>query len=642
MRAATQLLKSAAATASLVLLLQAGTVARAQSLEDLQHMSINDLVNVDVSSVTKQTQAVKDAPGAIYVITHDDITRSGATSIPEMLRLAPNLFVAQTSASGYTITARGFSGNQNAQSFSNKLLVLIDGRSVYTPLFSGVYWDMQDVPAENIERIEVISGPGATLWGANAFNGVINIITRKASETQGAFIDVGGGGLVQKETVELGGKLGDDLNYRLYGKAIYGADTVTATGAHADDHWTRPQGGVRFDWTPRDGDTITLQGDGFTGAHAQTGAPDETIAGANVISRWTHNWQDGSSLQAQAYYDHAQRGTQQGNGFFRVDTYDVDLQHSFALGRRNDIVWGGGLRVADYEIDGTASLFFVPATRKLVLADVFAQDSISITGNTKLILGLKLEEDPYSGLAVLPNLRFSWKPTAGSLIWASASEAIRTPTPFDRDVVEKFGPILALSGNTNFQPEKLNAIELGGRFQPTERASLSISTYHNEYNSIRTIEPFPGGFFPLTWGNGLRGNTYGVEAWGDYRLADWWRVTATINLMHEHLTFKSGASGIIGPSQAGDDPSAEASLRSSMNLGKAVTLDGDLRYVSALPNPRVPAYVELNARVGWNVTPRLQLSLTGSNLLHERHLELPAPAAYAVPRSVFAELRWRL
>jgi iron complex outermembrane receptor protein len=629
------------AVALLGLALLPGAGAHAQSIEDLQHMSISDLVNVDVSSVTKKAQALKDAPGSIYVITHDDIIRSGATSIPEMLRLAPNLFVAQTSSSGYTVTARGFSGNNGDQSFTNKLLVLIDGRSVYTPLYSGVYWDMQDVPADNIDRIEVISGPGATLWGANAVNGVINIITRKASETQGAMIDIGGGGLVQQGTVQYGGRLGGDINYRVYAKATYGEDLVTSTGAKADDHWKHPQAGFRFDWAPHDGDVVTLEGDGYRGAHAQDGAPDELIAGANLVSRWTHTWQDGSALQAQAYYDHAERGTQDGGGFFRVDTYDLDVQHSFSLNRRNDIVWGGGVRDADYTINGTSTLFFVPASRQLILADLFAQDSVTITKTVKLILGLKFEEDPYSGLAILPTVRLSWKPTDSTLIWASASEAIRTPTPFDRDVVEKFGGIVGLAGNTNFQPEKLDALELGGRFQPIDRASLSISTYYNEYNDIRTIEPAPGGFFPLSWGNGLRGDTYGVEAWGDYRLADWWRMTATINLMHEHLTFKQGASGIIGPSQAGDDPTAQASLRSSMNLGSAVTLDGALRYVSALPNPAVPAYAELNLRLGWNVTPRLQIALTGSNLLHERHLEFPAPAAYAVPRSAFIELRWR-
>ena len=634
-----------AATSVLAALLglgaQTGRGARAQSIEDLQHMSINDLVNVDVSSVTKTAQALKDAPGAVYVITHDDILRSGATSLPEMLRLAPNLFVAQTSASSYVITARGLSGNAGDQSFTNKLLVLIDGRSVYTPLYSGVYWDMQDVPADNIDRIEVISGPGATLWGANAVNGVINIITRKAAETQGALVDIGGGDRVKKATLQYGGRLGDTLAYRAYGSETYGEDLVTNTGARADDHWKHPQGGFRLDWTPRDGDAVLLEGDGYRGAHAQMGAPDEVIAGANLVGRWTHAWQGGSSLQVQAYYDHAERSTLNGGGSFRVDTYDLEVQHSFSLSPRNAIVWGAGVRDASYVINGTSSLFFTPDSRRLLLADLFAQDSLSITHDLTAILGLKLEEDPYSGLAVLPTGRLAWKPGAKTLLWASASEAIRSPTPYDRDVVEKFGAIVGQAGDANFRPEKLDAFEIGGRFQPSERASLSISSYYNQYNDLRTIEPAPGGFFPLSWGNGLRGDTYGVEAWGDYRLADWWRVTATINLMHEHLTFSQDASGILGPSQAGDDPSAQASLRSSMNIGRALTLDGDLRYVSALPDPRVPAYAELNLRLGWNVTPRLQVALTGANLLHERHMEFPAPAAYAVPRSAFIELRWR-
>jgi len=512
---------------------------------------------------------------------------------------------------------------------------------VYNALFGGVFWDVQDVVLQDVERIEVIRGPGTVAWGSNAVNGVINIITRKAGETQGALIDIGGGGLVRQGEIQYGGQIGADISYRVYGQATYGEDTTTSTGAKADDHWKHPQAGFRFDWTPSDGDFVTLEGDGYRGAHAQDGAPDETIAGANLVSRWTHNWQDGSALQAQAYYDHAERGTQDGGGFFRVDTYDIDIQHSFSLTPRNAIVWGGGVRDADYRIDGTSTLFFVPASRQLLLADLFAQDSVTITRTTKLILGLKLEDDPYSGLSILPTARLSWKPTERTLIWASASQAIRSPTPFDRDVVEKIGGMVGLAGNPDFRPEKLDALELGGRFQPTERSSLSISTYYNVYNDLRTIEPTPGTFFPLDWGNGLLGDTYGVEAWGDYRLADWWRMTATINLMHEHLTFKQGASGILGTSQAGDDPAAQASLRSSMNLGRTVTLDGDLRYVSALPNPAAPAYAELNMRLGWNVTPRLQISVAGSNLLHDHHLEFPAPGATAVPRSAFIELRWR-
>ena len=613
--------------------------ARAQSVQDLQHMSIDELSNIDVSSVTKTVQPLSDAPAAIYVITHEDIIRSGAQSVPEMLRLAPNLEVMQTSASGYVITARGFSGNNQAQAFSDKLLVLIDGRSVYSPLFSGVYWDMQDVLPEDIERIEVISGPGATLWGANAVNGVINIITRKSGQTQGGVLDVGAGNLGRSASLQYGGRISADLTYRLYAKGFIDNDTETATGAKAGDGWYKPQGGFRFDWTPG-AETVTLQGDAYQGAEAQAGAEDESISGRNLLARWTHGFAGGSSLQVQAYYDRTSRSTAGGGGSFNLDTYDVDLQHSFALGDRNQVVWGGGFRIAEYEITNNGSLLFVPSSRTLNLSNAFVQDSLSLTPALKLILGLKLEDDPYSGVTPLPSARVSWKISNGALVWAAVSRAIRSPTPFDVDVQEDLGGILFLKGNEDFQPEKLTAYELGARVQPAARLSLSISAYYNVYDDLRSIEVAPGGFLPLQWGNMMQGRTYGVEAWADYRVADWWRLTAGLEVQHESLDFKPGASGLLGLSQAGDDPHHQASLRSSMNLGKAVTFDADLRYIGMLPDPHVPSYVELNSRLGWNVSERVQLSLSGFNLLHARHQEFPDPATY-VQRSFFAEARFR-
>ncbi len=270
-------------------------------VEDLRDLSIDQLSQVQVTSVSKSPEALSDAASAIYVITHDDIVRSGSISIPEILRLAPNLDVVQTSASSYIITARGFSGNISDQNFTNKLLVLIDGRSVYTPLFSGVYWDMQDVTVEDIDRIEVISGPGATLWGANAVNGVINIVTRKSSQTQGGVIDLAAGSLGSSLTVQYGGRIGDDLTYRVYAKTFNDYDTLTATGRRAGDAWSKPQGGFRLDWTPTTADTVTLQGDGYKGAENQPGQPNQDIAGGDVLGRWNHVFTNGSDLQVQAY-----------------------------------------------------------------------------------------------------------------------------------------------------------------------------------------------------------------------------------------------------------------------------------------------------------------------------------------------------
>jgi iron complex outermembrane receptor protein len=627
----------AAAVATLALASLWGPAARAQSVEDLQHMSVDDLTKIDVTSTTKTAQPLSDAPAAIYVITHDDIVRSGAQTVPEMLRLAPNLQVAQTSAHSWVITARGFNGNSQAQSFSDKLLVLIDGRTVYSPLFSGVYWDMQDVPAQDIDRIEVISGPGATLWGANAVNGVVNIITRSSAQIQGLTLEAGGGNLQTTATAQYGGKIGDSVTYRVYAKSFMGYDTLTAAGARDADGWTRPQAGFRVDWAASPTDKVTFQGDAYRGVDTETGG-DETISGDNVMARWNHSWDGGQTLQVQTYYDRVERATE-GGGRFILNTYDVDAQNSFALGARNTVVWGGGLRLERYGITPNAGLSFTPESRSLNLSNVFVQDSIALTPATTLLLGLKVEDDPYTGANVLPTARLSWKASDTTLLWGAVSRAIRAPTPFDEDVVEKSGGATFLTGDPSFDPETVTAYELGARLQPTPRLSFSVSTYYNVYNDLRTIEITPVTLIPLHWANGMRGDTYGLEAWGDYRLTSWWRLSASVNLMHENLSFKPGASGILGVAQAGDDPTSQAQLRSSMNLGRQFTFDADLRYVGALPNPRVTAYTEADSRLGWNLTDRIQFSVSGFNLLHKYHQEYPG--ADAVPRSVFADVRLR-
>lgn len=621
-----------------VLTVLAGARAQAQSIEDLRQMSIEQLANIDVSSVTRTPQALSGAPAAVYVITRDEIARSGALTLPEILRLAPNLEVFQTSASQYVVTARGFNGNSADQSFSNKLLVLVDGRSVYSPLYSGVYWDMQDVPPQDIERIEVISGPGATLWGANAVNGVINIITRKAADTQGGLVDVEAGDYENSVTVRYGGRIGDDLAYRLYVRDVIDADTPTAAGASAHDHWSKPQGGFRLDWTPTAVDTVTLQGDAYAGSEAQQGAPDELIDGRNLTARWTRALDGGGSLQVEAYYDHAGRQTLDGGGRFWVDTYDLEMQHSFALGTRNQIVWGGGLRFSRYDIQGPPDLRFSPPGRTLDLSDVFVQDSLAMTRSLTLILGLKLEDDPYSGISPLPSARLSWRPTSQLMLWAAASRAVRSPTPFDRDVVEKQNQLVLLVGGADFRPETLTAYEVGARLQPTPRLSFSVSTYYNAYDDLRSLEYAPVTYIPLRWGNMLRGDTYGLEAWADYRVAAWWRLSAGFDALREQFAFKPGSSGLLGVEQLGDDPRQQANLKSSMNLGHGVTLDGDLKYVDALPDPSLPAYFEFNARLGWKVSSRVQLSVSGFNLLHDRHQELPG--ALPVPRSFVVGLQW--
>ena len=614
--------------------------ARAEIPEgvDLSKLSLEELGSIEITSVSKRPEPLNQAASAIYVITHDEIARSGATTLPEALRLAPNLDVAQTSANRYAVTARGLNGNPATQSFSNKLLVLIDGRSVYTPIFAGVYWDAQDILLQDVDRIEVISGPGATLWGANAVNGVINIITRKAADTQGAFVEAAGGDRQGVVGVRYGGRIGDTASFRLYAKLRTDADTKTAAGASADDHDIMRQAGFRVDWAPSSADAVTVQGDAYDGYDAQLGGPHEALDGGNLLGRWTHSW-GGGSLQVQSYYDRAARGPEVNGVALTVDTEDVDVQNAVDLGSWNNVVWGGGFRSSQYRIRNTASLQFDPPNRTLNLGDVFAQDTLTLSKSLRLTVGAKVEDDPYLRPEILPNVRLAWTPSSAATVWAAISKAVRSPTPLDRDVVENLGGVRFLVGGPRFQSEKVVVFEVGARVAPTARSSLSVSTFYNDYTDLRTIELDPKGFLPLQWGNLMEGHTYGIETWGDYRLADWWRLSASATYLQKDFHFKPGSSGLTGVAQAGDDPKYQAMLKSSMNLSRLFTLDGTLRYVGALPNPALAAYTELGARLGWAIGDHLELSLVGENLLHATHVEYPQ--ASAIGRSVLADLRWR-
>ena len=609
--------------------------AAAQSVEELRDLSIEQLSNIQISSVSKSAQPLSDAPAAIYVISHDDVMRSGAATLPEMLRMASNLEVAQIDATSYAISARGFNVGLNA-SLSNKLLVLVDGRSVYTPLFGGVYWDMQGVPPEDIERIEVVSGPGATLWGANAVNGVINIITRGSAETQGGVFEVGGGNLVRTASLQYSGRLADDLTYRVHAEgADYSAFQLPG-GRDAHDGWTKPSGGFRLDWTPA-GDTVSLQGDIF---HAHED-PSSSVGGRDLVASWQHQLDGGSSLQLLAYYDKESRYVADGAGGFEIDTYDVELQHSFNLGGWNQIVWGLGDRVFSYAIENTAVSLF-PATRTLSLANIFGQDTISLADGLKVTLGLKIEDEPYTGIEPMPSARVSWKATDDILLWGAVSRAVRSATPVDRDIHEFLGPTDYLDGSPLFRPEKLLSYELGTRVQASPRVSFSVSTYYNIYDDLRTIGASSGpGGIPLMFNNQARGLVYGVEAWGSYGVTDWWRLSLGFDFQHQHIHF--GANGGIGGLDfVADDPNHQASLRSSVDFGHGVTWDATLRYIGALHHPAVADYAELNMRVGWQITPAVEVSVAGSNLLHDRHVEFFEDGeSDEVPRSFFIDTRWR-
>jgi iron complex outermembrane recepter protein len=620
-----------------------GVEAATESSEDLTRLSLQDLANLEVTSVSKAAEGLQQAPASIYVITHDDIMRSGATSLMEALRLAPNLLITQVTATGYTIAARGFGGNPQAQNFSNKLLMLIDGRSVYTPLYSGIYSDAQDVMLEDIDRIEVISGPGATLWGANAMNGVINVITRPSYLTQGTFVDAAAGNQEQDLDARYGGRTDGEFTYRTYGLGFHRAAEELANGASAHDGWSKEQGGFRTDWST-DQNSATLQGDVYRADEQALQSADGSIAGANVLTRYQHRT-DRSDLQVQAYFDQTQRfGPQSGGGGgFVLHTYDLEIQQSFEAASNQRIVWGGGERLNSYGITNQTELLFEPPRRNLTLADAFVQDTVSVGKALGLTAGLKMENDPYWGWTPLPDARAAWSLSDRATLWAAASKAIRSPTPFDVDVVEKLGPTVYLTGNSGFRPEQVYAYELGTRMETSKTLSFSLAAFYNDYDYLRTIE-LAGGpqFLPLYWGNLMKGDTYGVEGWANWQATAWWRLSPGFTALREQLRFKPGSSGLLGTTEAGDDPSSHADLTSSMDLSHRVSLDATFRYVGALPSPALPHYTELNGRVGWRPTDSVELSINGLNLLHARHFEFPASqGGEGIYRSVQAEIRWR-
>ena len=608
------------------------------NIEPLARMSLEELANLEVTSAFKAPEQLRTTPAVLYVITHDEIMQSGATSIPEALRLAPNLLVTQLSASSYTVAANGFGGNPAAQNFSNKLLMVIDGRSVYSPLFSGVYLDAQDVMMEDIDRIEVISGSGATLWGANAMNGVINIITRPSQATSNRLVSATLGNYERNVAAQYGDSSGNSA-FRIYGKTFRRDSMTLDGGGDADDDWSKAQTGFRYDWKSEK-DSLTVQSDAYRAMEDEATPVDLRVVGANALTRWQHH-SGQSDFQLQAYYDLTQRAEPPGGAAFNLRTYDVEIQQSTLLGTRQRLVWGAGERINDYRIDNSASLLFVPSHRTLTLANLFAQDTLSLDSALALTLGMKLEDNPYCGWEAEPDVRLSWQQNNKGLFWLSASRAIRSPTPFDRDVAEKVGSVLFLTGDQSFKPESVLAYELGYRGEPLRQFSYVLTFFYNEYDDLRTIEPATNAsFIPLHWDNQMQGDTYGMTTWAKWQVTKNWQLEPALRYLHKNLRFKSDASGLLGLAQAGDDPTLQASLKSTFNFSSAISGDTVLRYVGALPSPVLPAYYELNARLGWRVSTGLDLSLNGNNLLHARHLEFPAPYGYEIARSVSINASW--
>jgi iron complex outermembrane receptor protein len=601
--------------------------AAAQSVEELRGLSIEELTNVEVTSVSKRPEPVAKAPAAIYVISGEDIRRSGADSLPEALRLAPNLNVARVDARSYAISARGF----NSFEASNKLLVMIDGRSVYTPLHGGVFWDEGQVMLSDVERIEVISGPGGTLWGANAVNGVINVITKSARDTQGALADVRIGNLDRGGGARYGGRIGDIGALRVYGMGFRYGETLRSNGAKANDDWDNLQTGFRTDFNAG-ANAFTVQGD----IYENNFDPEGDNSGKNLLGRWSRHL-GGGTAQFQAYYNDAKRLSPGVTD--KLETVDVSGQHVFSPLARHEIVWGGGYRrTKDLFINTLNPFVLDPESDTVQLGNGFVQDSIALREDVTLTIGTKIEYSSYSGLEYLPSGRVAWAISDKALLWGAVSRAVRTPSRIDRDLT---WPGVFDRAGSSFDSEKLIAYELGYRGRPTPESALSVALFYNDYDDLRVLATSPDSGLP-TFANKMDGHTYGVEVWGDYKLRDWWRLSAGFNVLEKNLHLQPGALDSAISQHAGNDPDYQASLRSYMNLAENLELDTGLRVVDRLPNPAVPAYVAVDARIGWHVTDALELSVGAQNIFDKSHPETGAEATRSeVRRSVYLGARWR-
>ena len=597
---------------ALVSLWAAGAAAQEPTLaaRDLADFTLEQLSNVVVTSVSRREETLLRAPASIYVISGADIRRSGAPSLPEALRLAPNLHVARVDASQYAITARGFNSTT-----ANKLLVLIDGRAVYTPLFSGTFWDAQDVMLEDVERIEVISGPGATLWGANAVNGVINVITKAAADTQGALGSVGVGSDDRQAAARYGGEMKDG-HYRLYAKALRRDATERSGGVAANDRADRAQFGFRADWGRRR-DGFTLQGDLYGGEIEQTPRA-ANLEGLNLLARWARDLGDGAALRVQAYFDYTRR---EQPGVFReeLDTYDLEMQHALAPLGRHRLLWGAGVRRHEDQIENSPLLAFLPGERALNDAHLFVQDEIRLREGLELTLGAKAERNSYTGTEFLPSARVSWHATPNQLLWSAASRAVRAPSRLDRELfVPGNPPFTTLAGGPTFRSEISQVFELGYRAQARANASFSVTAFHHEHDHLRTLSPGTPG--PMI-ANGLEGSTTGIEAWGTWRAASWWRVDAGFVSLDHDFRLKPGEVD-LQPQQGGaSDPKGWGKLRVQFDLSPAHEADVMLRHYGAIDNLSVPSYTALDARLAWHPRRNLEVSLLLQNLLDDDHAE---------------------
>lgn len=648
------------ALAVVALLIGAGkSVAQTQWLPEspgeIKKLSLKELLNIEVTTVSRKETTVGQSPAAIFVITQEMIRRSGATTIPELFRMVPGMDVARIDSHRWAVSIRGFN-----QEFANKLLVLSDGRAVYTPLTSGVFWEMQDTVLEDIERIEVVRGPSAALWGANAVNGVINIISKSAKDTQGLLVS-GGYGSENPGfgSVRYGGKLAEDVFYRVYAKGLSLGDTKFPDGTSAQDAWHQQRGGLRIDWGQEGDNRFTVQGDVAYGEpqelYIPAGATNPVSGklpffGANLLGRWTHTLGVDSDFTVQAYYDHIDRDGPTAS--FLSDTFDLDFQYRFPWGNRHAITWGLGYRYTTDNVMFQPPVFFEPQHRDLHLATAFVQDEIQLVKDRlALTLGSQFQYYSFTGLDWQPTVRLKWTPTPRQTVWAAVSRALRTPSRADNDglVQTSFTTRLA---NRDLHPEEVMAYEVGYRAQVHERLTLDLTAFYNEYDRLRSAETIFAGFPSVTKRDEkIFGETYGAEVSAIWEAVDWWRWQATYSFLEVQLHRDAGGNDAAGEQRdEGRNPHHQVTLSSSMNLTRAVDLDCSLRFVDQLQSPpgfsNIPGYFELDVRLAWRPRPNLELSIVGQNLLEDRHPEF-LPGSFGalgqpreMERAVYGKVTW--
>jgi iron complex outermembrane receptor protein len=590
--------------------LPAGAQEYAQ-VGQLKTLSIEELANVEVTSVSKRAETLSTAPAAIYVITNEDIMRSAASSLPEVLRQTPNLTIQQIDARQYSISARGFNGYETA----NKMLALIDGRTIYTPLFSGILWELHQPLLEDIEQIEVVSGPGGTLYGPNAVNGVISIASKTAFDTLGGLARATVGANQHSAALRYGAGSSEGA-IRFYGNYYDRGDQPSGAITGGNDRLRGYQLGFRGDFGSEES-RFTIQGDHFDSEVATL--PGDGEKGQNVLARWTRALGDESAVRIQAYYDDYRRR------FLLVrdelETFDVEAQVNTRIGR-HQLVAGAGLRTTKDAFINRLNAFVVdPERRRLWIGNGFVQDRFAVSDTLSVIGGVKLEESTFTGLQVLPNLRVSWQRSPDTLLWAAVSRAVRTPSRIDRQLVNL--PILAQA--TGFRTEKLTAIEAGYRGQPAERIAMSTNVFFNIYDDLRTTEFAPGRALPIRLANSLYGTSWGVEAWATAQPLPSWRLRFGVATLVENFKVRAGRTDLTGGESTGNNPSYRVTARSQADLTSRLGLDVGLRAVDQLDRFPTPAYIEADARLGWRATAALELYVAGTNLLREDHAESNDP-----------------